>query len=199
VALESVADVPGESLLAQFSSVLTSRQGSTRAQCKAGREKSHSQRPARRARSVDSQGSGDDDFSGMENIPTLRKLHQLCVWLRSSTMHAAKWDHQVGLRLGIDNQTRWSSWYAVIDRAIRKMVAIKVFMNDNERSLDNIRLTSDDWDILQKAHAFLQPFASATLYAEGDKSSISQSLLIMDSLLVHYEQQKVSVNGLCFF
>jgi hypothetical protein len=76
------------------------------------------------------------------------------------------------------------------------MVAINVFMNDNERSLHNIRLTSDDWDILQKAHAFLQPFASATLYAEGDKASILQSLLIMDSLLVHYEQQKVSANTL---
>ncbi|KAI0603983.1 hypothetical protein TUN205_11770, partial [Pyrenophora tritici-repentis] len=71
------------------------------------------------------------------------------------------------------------------------MAAIKVFMHDNEKHLNEIRLTSDDWDILQKAHTFLQPFASATLYAEGDKSSISQSLLIMDSLLVHYEQQKI--------
>jgi hypothetical protein len=195
-ALESVADATGEDLLARFSSALTSWRKSTRAQRKAASETSQSQRSSCRARSVESQGSGDEDFSGIENIPTLRKLHQLCVWLRSSTIHTAAWDRQVGLRLGIDNQTRWSSWYAVIDRAIRKMVAIKVFMNDNERSLNNIRLTSDDWDILQKAHAFLQPFASATLYAEGDKASISQSLLIMDSLLVHYEQQKVSANPL---
>jgi hypothetical protein len=72
-------------------------------------------------------------------------------------------------------------------------------MNDNERSLGDIRLTSDDWDILNKAHSFLQPFASATLYAEGDKASISQSLLIMDSLLVHYEQQKVSLVMLFLF
>jgi hypothetical protein len=195
-ALESVADATGEDLLAHFSSALTSWQKSTRAQRKAASETSQSRRSSFQARSVESQGSGDEDFLGIENIPTLRKLHQLCVWLRSSTIHTAAWDCQVGLRLGIDNQTRWSSWYAVIDRAIRKMVAIKVFMNDNERSLNNIRLTSDDWDILQKAHAFLQPFASATLYAEGDKASISQSLLIMDSLLVHYEQQKVSANVL---
>ena len=195
-ALESVADATGEDLLAHFSSALTSWQRGTRAERKAASETSQSQKSSRRARSVESQGSGDEDFSGIENIPTLRKLHQLCVWLRSSNIHTAAWDRQVGLRLGIDNQTRWSSWYAVIDRTIRKMVAIKVFMNDNERSLNNIRLTSDDWDILQKAHAFLQPFASATLYAEGDKASISQSLLIMDSLLVHYEQQKVSANTL---
>ncbi|RII22754.1 hypothetical protein CUC08_Gglean013408 [Alternaria sp. MG1] len=68
------------------------------------------------------------------------------------------------------------------------MAAIKVFMHDNKKHLYEFRLTSDDWDILQKAHTFLQPFASATLYAEGDKSSISQSLLIMDSLLVHLLQ-----------
>lgn len=195
-ALDSVTDVTGEELLAEFSSVLTSRQRNIKAQAqaKAVSQTSQRQRSSCRRRSIDSQGSVDKDFCGIENIPTLRKLHQLCVWLRSSSIHAAEWDRKVGLRLGIDNQTRWSSWYSVIDRAIKKMAAIKVFMHDNEKHLYEFRLTSDDWDILQKAHTFLQPFASATLYAEGDKSSISQSLLIMDSLLVHYEQQKVSVN-----
>jgi hypothetical protein len=201
-ALDSVTDVTGEELLAEFSSVLTSRQRNLKAQAQAEAQAeavsqtSQRQRSSCRRRSIDSQGSVNDDFCGIENIPTLRKLHQLCVWLRSSSIHAAEWDGKVGLRLGIGNQTRWSSWYSVIDRAIKKMAAIKVFMHDNEKHLYEFRLTSDDWDILQKAHTFLQPFASATLYAEGDKSSISQSLLIMDSLLVHYEQQKVSVNVL---
>jgi len=65
-------------------------------------------------------------------------------------------------------------------------------MADYEHFLGDIRLTASDWDLLTKSHAFLQPFASATLYAEGDKSSISQSLRIMDSLLHHYEKAKVS-------
>jgi hypothetical protein len=193
-ALESVADATGEDLLAQFSSALTSWRGSTRAQHEATSETSQSQRSSRQARSVKSQGSGDEDFSGLENIPTLRRLHQLCAWLRSSTVHAAAWDRQVGLRLGINNQTRWSSWYAVIDRALKKMTEIKLFMHDNETSLDDIRLTNNDWVILQNIHAFLNPFASATLYAEGKGASISQSIFLMDSLLLHYEQQKVSAN-----
>lgn len=185
-ALDSVTDVTGEELLAEFSSVLTSRQRNSKAQAQAQAEAvsqtSQRQRPSCRRRSIDSQGSVDEDFCGIENIPALRKLHQLCVWLRNSSKHAAEWDGKVGLRLGIDNQTRWSSWYSVIDRAIKKMAAIKVFMHDNEKHLYEFRLTSDDWDILQKAHTFLQPFASATLYAEGDKSSIFQSLLMIDSL-----------------
>lgn len=195
-ALDFVANATGEDLLAQFSSALTSRRESTRAQHEAASETSQSRRPFRQVRSVESRGSGDEDFSGLENIPTLRKLHQLCAWLRSSTVHAAAWDRQVGLRLGIDNQTRWSSWYAVIDRALKKMTEIKLFMHDNERSLDDIRLTTDDWVILQNTHAFLDPFASATLYAEGKRASISQSIFLMDSLLLHYEQQKVSANTL---
>lgn len=68
-------------------------------------------------------------------------------------------------------------------------------MAEHEDDLGAIRFNAADWDFLRKADAFLQPFASATLYAEGDKSSISQSLVIMDSLLVHYEQEKVSASG----
>ena len=49
--------------------------------------------------------------------------------------------------------------------------------------------------MLGKAHAFLQPFASATLYAKGEKSSISQSLPLIDALLVHYERKKVGHTG----
>lgn len=55
-------------------------------------------------------------------------------------------------------------------------------MADNEAILG--------WDFLGKVCSFLQPFASATLYAEGDKSSISHSLSLMDALLAHYERNK---------
>ena len=127
-------------------------------------------------------------------MSTLRKLHELAVWLRSSSLHADIWDDEVNLRLGIDNRTRWSSWYMVIDSAIAKQSEIKAFMTDHEAALSDLRLTAQDWDFLCKAHTFLQPFASATLYAEGDKSSISQSLPLMDALLAHYERNKVRSN-----
>jgi hypothetical protein len=100
----------------------------------------------------------------------------------------------VGLRLGIDNRTRWSSWYQVIDRAIRKKDKIQSFTSDHEEAIGDNRLLARDWELLGKAHTFLQPFASATLYAEGDDSSISQSLTLMDMLLLHYEEQKVPFN-----
>ncbi|KAF4435120.1 restless-like transposase [Fusarium austroafricanum] len=90
----------------------------------------------------------------------------------------------------MDNRTRWSSWYQVIDRAIRKKDKIQSFMSDHEEAIGDNRLLVGDWELLGKVHTFLQPFASATLYAEGDDSSISQSLMLMDMLLLHYEEQQ---------
>ncbi|KAH8743999.1 kinase-like domain-containing protein [Diaporthe sp. PMI_573] len=76
------------------------------------------------------------------------------------------------------------------DNAIRKRPQIIQFMTDHEVALGDVRLTAEDWDFLGKAHNFLQPFTSSTLYAEGHSSSISQSLVLMDALLAHYERQK---------
>lgn len=193
-ALAAAANVSGEDLLAQFSEVLDSQHRKLQAgrtQSSECEESQLGQVHARRRGSKGSQGSVVDEFSGVQDMPTLRKLHELAVWLRSSSLHADIWDDDVGLRLGIDNRTRWSSWYMVIDRAIIKQSEIKAFMTDHEGALGNLRLTAQDWDLLCKVHAFLQPFTSATLYAEGDKSSISQSLPLMDALLAHYERNKM--------
>ncbi|KAI1525094.1 Tfo1 transposase, partial [Pyrenophora tritici-repentis] len=63
-ALDAVTDVMGEELLAEFSSVLTSRQRNPRAQAQAVPQTSQRQRLSRRRRSVDSHGSVDEDFCG---------------------------------------------------------------------------------------------------------------------------------------
>ena len=154
-------------------------------------QRTSQQQSRRRRNSTASQGSVDDEFAGIENIATLWKLHRLCVWLRKSSIHATQWDDAVGLRLGIDNKTRWSSWFLVIDRVLRKQDKIKLFMIDHTNDLGDISFNSDDWDILEKARNLLEPFASATLYAEGDTADLSQGLVIMDALLQHYEKQKV--------
>lgn len=187
-ALEASSSVTGDDLLPKFSSVLASRRESEN--IPRGRLKTRTEK--RRRNSLDYTISTSEDFDGIQNIPALRKLHDLCVWLRVLTIHSDLWDAEVGIRLGIDNTTRWSSWYHVIDRLLKKIDQIKAFMTDHEARLGDIRLLASDWDLLQKAHAFLQPFASATLYAEGSTSSIAQSLFIMDLLLLHYEEQRVS-------
>ncbi|KAI1663155.1 hypothetical protein L13192_12810 [Pyrenophora tritici-repentis] len=59
----------------------------------------------------------------------------------------------------------------------------------HEVAFGDNRLTGEDWQILDRAHEFLETFAEATLYAEG-KSSIAQSLLIIEILLKKFEDEK---------
>jgi hypothetical protein len=89
--------------------------------------------------------------------------------------------------------TRWSSWYKIIDNTLKKKARITQFITDHDIILENNILTGSDWELLTKTHIFFQPFASVTLYAEGDSNSISQSLILMDALLHHYENAKVSI------
>jgi hypothetical protein len=146
----------------------------------------------RRGRRRLSRSDVDEDYLGIEGIPALRKLHGLAVWARCSSFNSQLWDDEVGLRLGIDNETRWSSWYHVLDKLFKKKSQIVQFMHEHEQILGDNRLTAADWDLLQKAYLFLQPFDGATLCAEGNKASLSQSLFLMDCLLSHYENEKVS-------
>jgi hypothetical protein len=134
----------------------------------------------------------DSEFRGWKAIPAMRKLHNIAVWLRTSSIHSDQWEDRVGLRLGIDNDTRWNSWYKMLDNLIRKQPQIKQFLLDYDKHIDDNILNLSDWGYLEKTHRFLQPFASATLWAEGKSSTLSQVLTIMDGLLRHYEKNKVS-------
>jgi hypothetical protein len=100
--------------------------------------------------------------------------------------------------LGIDNTTRWSSWYKVIGAALEKKTQIVQFMVDHDKDIGLTNLLRDaDWDILPKTHTFLQPFTEATLITEGDKASICSTLRLMDGLLNHFEKAKVPDVYLC--
>jgi len=97
---------------------------------------------------------------------------------------------KVGLRLGIDNDTRWNSWYKLLSNALRKKAEIRQFFLDFEREFGDNILTISDWEFIEKTHKFLQPFAAATLLGEGAGSNLSHTLMIMDALLHHYEKAK---------
>ncbi len=71
-------------------------------------------------------------------------------------------------------------------RTITKQSEMKTFMIDHEATLGSLCLTAQGVDLLCKAHIFLQPFASATFYAEGDKSALSQSQPLMKTLLSNH-------------
>ncbi|KAI8411020.1 hypothetical protein FOFC_07614 [Fusarium oxysporum] len=101
--------------------------------------------------------------NGWEGINALQKLHHLAVWIGSSPIHSDNWREAVGCSHGIDNATRWSSWYKVISVALDKKAQIVQFML----------------------------FTEATLITEGDKASLCSTQRLMDGLLSHFEKAKI--------
>ncbi|KAM4067442.1 transposase-like protein [Hirsutella rhossiliensis] len=96
------------------------------------------------------------------------KLHNIAVFIRNSTIHNDAWDDIAGKALGIDNITRWNSWFKLLDAAISQEGP---FIEDDTR--------------------VLQPFHQATLEQQMAWASIDQVLENMDILFVQFEDAKV--------
>ncbi|KAM4064013.1 transposase-like protein [Hirsutella rhossiliensis] len=120
------------------------------------------------------------------------KLHNIAVFIRNSTIHNDAWDDIAGKALGIDNITRWNSWFKLLDAAISQEGPLSVFVNQYHRELEDDILTHDDWQVLKMTHEFLQPFHQATMEQQMAWASIDQVLENMDILFVQFEDAKVS-------
>ncbi|KAJ3496446.1 hypothetical protein NLG97_g2651 [Lecanicillium saksenae] len=97
---------------------------------------------------------------------------------------------KTGRALGIDNATRWNSWYMLLRTALEKRDKLMVFQQEHHRALGEDTLTQEDWDVLRLTADFLQPFWQATLAEERKWSSLDQLLYHMDILLKHFEDTK---------
>lgn len=162
-ALEAADDTTGDAMYEQFYEALNT-----------AAEKESSQSNERKCLSKKGKSSNPNyqrlaNFSGWRQISALRKIHHLAVWLRTSSIHSDQWDMRVGLRLGIDNDTRWDSWYKLLSNALRKKAEIRQFFLDFEREIGDNILTISDWEFIERTQQFLQPFAAATLLGGLEK------------------------------
>lgn len=107
--------------------------------------------------------SQTDAECGWGGIPALKKLHNIAVLLHTSVLLYQSWVSAVGVALGIDNITRWNSWFNIIDVVIQHRSAIVIWLMDNIEQIGDNHLEKDDWDLLQKTNEFLQPFKQGTL------------------------------------
>jgi hypothetical protein len=130
--------------------------------------------------------------AGWSGITPLRKLHSIAVTLRSSAILHSSFKEEVGVCLGIDNDTRWNSWFKVINTAIAKRPKIVNWLAMNSSHFGANSLDVEDWDLLGKTHSFLQPFNQATLMTEKRDSSLSQAIMVMDALMLHFKESRVS-------
>ena len=168
-AIEAIIEAAGEDInedtLESFARALASQSTCQKGKQGAFQRATQDSQPREKRQKCGRQESAAfiEDFSGIENLLTLQKLHRLAVWVRSSSLHSDFWDEAIGFRLGIDNTTCWSSWFTLIDKALKKQTQIKAFMVSHEQILEDIKLIVDDWDLLYKTYAFFQPFAGLML------------------------------------
>jgi hypothetical protein len=133
-----------------------------------------------------------NDTTGWRSIGPMGKLHNIAVFIRNSNIHNDIWEDIAGKALGIDNITRWNSWFLLLDAAINQEGAISIFLNQYHEELEADILTHDDWQVLKMTHEFLQPFYQATLEQQMEWASIDQVLENMDILFMQFENAKVS-------
>lgn len=127
-------------------------------------------------------------------IGPLGKLHNIVVWVQSSTERRQEFRNlSFGLNLRRDQKTRWNSYYEMIQWALRKHIkeAIKQTVFDNLAALASDALTTEDWAKLAHFETFLQPFKLLTKLTEGQSSSIELVLPTMDFAMNHLEACKL--------
>ena len=141
-----------------------------------------------------SKPKGRADAAGWRSVGPLGKLHNIAVFSCSSAIHNNAWDDVAGKALGLNNVTRWNSWYKLLNAVIRQEGSMSIFLNQFYRELEDDILIHKDWQILKMTHEFLQPFHQATMEQQMEWASIDQVLENMDILFKQFEDAKVRIS-----
>jgi nitric oxide reductase activation protein len=120
----------------------------------------------------------------------LGKAHNIVVHIRSSGGRAEQFRKLVGRMIPMDNRTRWNSWHNMLEVLLKEKAHVDKYCEDFEHELRKDLLDLADWKKLRTINDFLQPFASGTLFTEGN--SIDRTLFTMDVLIKHIQITIVS-------
>ncbi|KAK2470914.1 hypothetical protein H9L39_17145 [Fusarium oxysporum f. sp. albedinis] len=137
-------------------------------------------------------GPSDEEVEQWRKREAIGKLHNIVVYITWNPQRLQAFTIlSDGLRLRRDNDTRWNSWYKMVEWALRSKVrqAITIFCAQ-EPALQEDSLTPSDWATLTETCKFLEPFQDATMANEGNRNSICDVLPTMDYLLHHIETSR---------
>jgi hypothetical protein len=93
-----------------------------------------------------------------------------------------------GRALALDNDTRWNSWFVLLDVVLDLQEHVEWYQKRYYESLQEDYLTPEDWRILRETRSFLQPFWRITQLTEGRYATLDRTLFTMDVLHKHYTQ-----------
>jgi hypothetical protein len=119
---------------------------------------------------------------GWRQMGPLGKIHNVAVHIRADDYRYNLFRRRAGKILGLDNDTRWNSWFLLPDTALSKDEHIKWYQDKYYDALVDDYLTPLDWQTLRDTRTFLQPFWKITLLTEGYRSTLDRTLFTMDVL-----------------
>lgn len=130
--------------------------------------------------------------AGWRKIGAMGKIHNSVIYMRSSELLTTSFKDLAGRQIPLDNDTRWNSWYKMLDVILAKKAPFKLWQEKHYRGLADDVLTPEDWETLEMTHAFLQPFYRVTQETQSDLDSIEKTLHTMNILFKHLERSMVS-------
>jgi len=119
---------------------------------------------------------------GFRKLGPLGKLHNISVHIRASPQRTQDFKDLANKMLPLDNATRWNSWYTMLKVALAKERDIDTYVKDNWESLSADCLTKTDWDALRAMTELLEYFKEATVFAQGDRGLLHETLINLDIL-----------------
>ena len=132
--------------------------------------------------------------SSWRKIGAMGKLHNIVVYMRASEILYNEFQDLAGRTIPLDNDTRWNSWFTMLDVSIQLRPHINTFVERHWQALQGDFLSPQDWEVLEYTRQFLQVFWKITVRTQGDLDSIEQTLHTMNILVRHFEKSKVSWN-----
>jgi hypothetical protein len=128
----------------------------------------------------------DEELERWRRCGPLGRAHNICIHSRGSPVRMAEFKAlSGGLLIRRDNDTRWNSWYMLLESMLRPKMraAIAQYTADHMDALAEDRLTLNDWAVLEKMSAFLKKFQLATKKTEGRRNTVGEILPVIDFLL----------------
>ena len=121
----------------------------------------------------------------------LGKVHNFAVWVRGSNARYNEFLQLTNKMLTLDNDTRWNSWFTMLERAIELRPHINKTIEKHYAEIKLDFLTPEDWKTLNDTYEFLQPFYRVTMETQGDRATLDRTLSTMDFLINHFKKSEV--------
>ena len=107
------------------------------------------------------------------------KLHNIVIHIRSSANRTTWFKDRAKKIIPLDNRTRWNSWFTMLNVALEDSVrsALQLYVEhyQDDISKDDIP-TTREWVQLRTIRDFLQSFHEATMFLQGDRTTLERVL-----------------------